>query len=170
MTTHAYRRTKRQRIGNTIMALLAAMLFTAACPAPTPIPCLPEPTEDPSPPSVLMVVHYRSNGAETVRSVSEYDKNVMIRVDRASDVRVLYMGSDCEGMRKLQPSLTLYQTNHTSNPTIQATVTTCPRGTIQDEITFEQVGIGETIKMMVTATNWLGKQTYTPRITIAGPS
>ncbi|MCB9157641.1 MAG: hypothetical protein H6645_11060 [Caldilineaceae bacterium] len=174
MTTHAYRRTKRQRIGNTIMALLAAMLFTAACPAPTPIPCLPEPTEDPSPPSVLMVVHYRSNGIETIRSVTEHDENVMIRVDNANEVRVVYIGSDSEGMKKLQPSVEVTWGSdglqHKENWTIQATVATCPRGKIQDQITFAEVVTSATIKMTVTATNWLGGQTSTERITIAGPS
>lgn len=121
-----------------------------------------------------MVVYYRIDGTETVRSVTEHDKNVMIHVDNANDVRVVYMGSDSEGMKKLQPAVEVtWGTDglqHKENWTIQATVAACPRGEIQDQIAFEQVVTSATIKMMITATNWLGKQTSTERITIVGPS
>lgn len=133
--------------------------------------CLPPPETDTTPPTAELQISYYVDGNSESKTVSAQDPPVTIYADEDHDVVVRYFGRDGEGMKSLQPLVTVYRRigalQEVEEWNVVATTTSCPTPLVVERwTTFERNKGERTIVTSLMATNWIGLTTSTPSITI----
>jgi len=134
--------------------------------------CLPVPTTDPTPPSAGLIVEYvpAAGGARTTLNVSNQSTDVTVDAKRNEVVTVMYSGNDTEGVRKvdLQYDMWYYNGNQRVSPLLIAISkeSNCPLGTVLGSHNFEASNSPWTFTFISSATNWLGANTRSAKVTV----
>ena len=134
--------------------------------------CLPVPTSDVTPPTAGLIIEYRpaSGGARTSVTVSNTDSDVTIDARRNEVIAVIYSGGDQEGTRRVDLEYDMwYYTGTTKVQPLLAAVNVvagCPKNPLIGSRNFEASTSPWTFTFVSSATNWLGANTKSAKVTI----
>lgn len=134
--------------------------------------CLPVPTADATPPTAGLIVEYRpaDGSARTTVTVSADDPDVTIDARRNEPISVIYSGGDPEGIRLVDLDYDMWYYTGTSvvRPLLIAigVSSSCPRNPLLGSHEFEASTSPWTFTFVASATNWLGANTKSAKVTI----
>lgn len=124
--------------------------------------CLPEPSGDPTPPQVRIVVHYTPPGSmtETTYVVTDADTTTILRASRNASVRVTFSAADSSGLRRLAPAVTVQHTVgmgvEREFAPIDAVTSSCPVPSLEARYTAHTSGRPRVLIVSALAENWTG--------------
>ena len=146
--------------------MLGFALLLAGC------KCLTVPTTDPTPPTAGLIIEYvpAGGGARTTLNVSNQSTDVTVDAKRNEVVTVLYSGGDNEGVRRvdLEYDMWYYNGNQRVSPLLAAIGrnSDCPLATLLGSHNFEASSSPWTFTFISSATNWLGANTKSAKVTV----
>lgn len=152
------------------LKLAALSICLAAC---TTDQCLPEPASDTTPPLLRVVVRHTppGGGSEVTREITADDSvSAAVAVDRLQPVRVDFVASDPEGLRRLRPSVAVQRTvgigvDRQYAPT-DPVAASCPLPELRSEYEAHTSGEPRVLIVSALAENWTGLRTTVEPLSI----
>lgn len=142
----------------TVFAILLSVFYGSCA-------CLPEPTVDTTPPTAGLIIEFYVNGVVESRTFSHQDPEVTLDADEDRNISIIYMGSDNEGMKSLNITVTVYRTigglQQREDWTVAPITASCPKSTLLEQMIFNRNEGERIIRLEVNSKNWMGLTTIT---------